>query len=143
MGLHEKRVTRIILALAIMGSLCIGGLWWDSTRYYTTLKVGGIVYSPSHSSLAVLHVFDPSVYGIADGWERYEHLLDAHDSPTLFPSFELLLKSSTNPYSMIVLPYYLILLTYLATLTLIWLLLMNRLARRKIIREINASRANQ
>ena len=123
----QKRLTFVLSGLGLLGSLALGLLWWDSTENFTAYS------SNKHS----IEVFPSSLICVSEPypglnrymrspWGRYGLI----DHP-LFP-----LPDASSDFVSI--PIYLILLTYLATLLLIWLVLMNRLARRELMRQRDA-----
>ena len=128
MAPSQKRLTSILLALALTGSLVIGGLWWDSTRYETTWVLNKSGFRSSTSRLFVEVLGDYQVVLYPQGFSRVRYQSPYYSPISLFPKFTLGLGN-------IRVPYYLILLSHLATLTLLWFFLMNRLARREANKE--------
>lgn len=127
----QKRLTLVFTILGLLGSILLGLLWWDSTSYFTAVSIGDhniLCWGSSlqhYSGSTILFIPDNSTflrvplteYGLKGG--------------SVFP----IPRIHSTPYK---LPIYLILLTYLATLLLIWLVLTNRLARREFIRRDTA-----
>lgn len=120
----QKSLTRIVTILALSGSLTIGLLWWDSTRYSTLWLKNEKLVASSRSSIGV-----QGRVSLADGTEGFKRT--RLDPPgEIIPNFIPRLNSGS--FFWLVIPYYLILLTYLSALLLTWLILMNRLARREM-----------
>lgn len=120
--ISQKRMTIVVAVLGLLGCIVLGLVWWDSvsnTTAYSTEKrafiidSSSVVYAPQ--SLKVLGFNKPYLRG------NFTFYLYSDHRP-LFPSPEI---SS----SIITIPIYLLILAYLATLLLIWFVLMNRLAR--------------
>ena len=134
MSTSQKRLTRILLVFAIFGSLAIDWMWWDSMVNIVAWRTNEIAVV-STGSLAGIAWLDPSnFYGpqIEEGFSREPLSLEEFQASEFFPVpfFDI---------QTIGIPYYLILVTYLGTLTLIWLTLMNRLARQEAIKESRSS----
>jgi hypothetical protein len=121
----QKRLIVVLSVLALLGIIAIGIAWWDSTRNFTMYGTMGRTIS-LYSSLIVYedHPIDVAPVGYFRGSLK---LLVIEGEPP-FPSPFLSAYPTT-------IPIYLIILGYLATLLLIWLALMNRLARREFMRQ--------
>ena len=118
-GASQKRLTVVLSVPAILGSLVLGLLWWDSTKNFTAYSSNKHSIEVFPSSLICVSEPYPGLNGyMRSPWGRYGLI----DHP-LFP-----LPDASSSFTTI--PIYLLILTYLATLLLIWLVLMNRLARR-------------
>jgi len=116
----QKRLTVILSILALLGCLVLGLVWRDSVEnltaystnnYSIALGVSCVVYE-SHQLMDHVGFVRESLktYGHLSGWPLFAR-----------PVFS---------YSFVRIPIYLLILAYLATLLLIWVVLMNRLARR-------------
>jgi hypothetical protein len=119
----QKRLTLVLAILGLLGSLLLGLLWWDSTTYFTALSIGDHHIVCWGSSLR--HYSGSMILFIPDNSNFFRVPLAQYGltgSP-VFPIYRI--NSALNR-----IPIYLILLAYLATLLLIWLVLMSRLARR-------------
>lgn len=119
----QKRLTVVLSVLALLGIIAIGIARWDSTRNFTMYGTMGRTIS-LYSSLIVYedHPIDVAPVGYFRG--SLELLVTEGEPP--FPSPFLSAYPTT-------IPIYLLILAYLATLLLIWLVLMNRLARREFL----------
>jgi len=126
----QQCLTTILIALAIAGSLVIGGLWWDSTKYEVAWETDNFYL---RSETSYIDVGSQEIFPLhSRGFRRDQRRAYAHygggwplPTPALLWGYAVLI------------PYYLILLTYLATLLLAWLLLMNRLARREALKAVS------
>ncbi len=128
----QKRLTRILLALAIVGSLLIGGLWWDSVRYRTALEGANAAIATANSSIRFFKIHNPSHFDLPTVFRRDLTPPNSYLAYSFFPIPAL-------SKHILIIPFYLILLTHLSTLTLLWILLINRLARRESNKESRAS----
>jgi len=121
----QKRLTIILFNLALLGTVALSLIWLDSlenTTAFSTRKRSIIIADSSAT-----YTFESLMsFGMQGQFYRGKRVIDDYDEsdPPLFPSPEV---SS----DFISIPTYLLIPTYLATLLLIWLTLMNRLARRE------------
>jgi hypothetical protein len=129
----QKRLTVVLSFLALLGSIALGIVWWDSTRnftmYGTNYGTDGVTISLFRSG--IVFELEPNVEA-PKGYKResYASMELIDEKPPWHSPYW-----SRYPTDI---PICLVILTYLATLLLIWLVLMNRLARREFMRQRDA-----
>ena len=123
----QNRLTRIMLALAVAGSLIIGLLWWDSSHSWIGWREGYATIQSEMSGIGVNLTVKENILLKFDDFHRDNLAGFQIDAVKLFP------KPVWIPeISYIFIPYYLLLVTYLSSIVVAWLVLMNRLTRREI-----------
>lgn len=118
----QKRLTMVLAVFGLLGCFVLGILWWDSIKYITSYRSSGKGIA-IYSGVVVLE--SVPVNGLYEGYLRAPAELFDLDSP-----YHPLILKPTFRSDFIRIPIYLLILTYLSTLLLIWIVLMNRLARR-------------
>ncbi len=120
--ISQKRLTIVITVLGLLGCIVLGLAWWDSTMNFTR-------YSAHKGTI---FIFCSSVY-----YTPVSQNPKGSDSPYYRESADSFnyVKSPIFPlpeitHDQIIIPIYLLILTYVSTHSLIWIVLMNRLARR-------------
>lgn len=124
-GTSQKRLTIVLSSLALFGSLALGIVWWDSTTYFTRVESGSYGFTVAASTIT----FDSSgISIISDQIHCGRGFLETlwYKNETIFPA-----PSGYNEFGnvAVIIPIYLLILAYISSLLLIWLVLMNRLAR--------------
>ena len=115
----QKRLTIAVAVPGLLGCLLLGLAWWDSVENISHYKTNTFTIGLGCSLVVYeAHQFDPDV-----GFQRGS--LEMYDLGG-WPLFTRPVFST----SFVRIPIYLLILAYLATLLLIWIVLMNRLARR-------------
>jgi hypothetical protein len=128
--ISQKRLTAMVAGFALIGSLALVLLWWDSTNNYLRIKVGLLTTVVSFSAVEIGK--DPWV----DAPATHSHISrgrsgDHKGNKSILTRYHFPL--CPNPHirsDSILIPIHLLILAYLATLLLIWIVQMNRLARR-------------
>ena len=118
----KKRLGAIILTLGVLGSLLIGLLWRDSTQFDRMWDCNALVLQSDHS---VILIAWPEA---SSGFQYPEFYRKSADSSEVGVALHFPKMEWGSRFAII--PIYLILLSYLASLLLAWLVLVNRLARR-------------
>ena len=126
----QKRLTIAVAVLGLLGCLALGLIWWDSVGTITA-------YSSDQRSIFIVDSAircGQSLYGLGFPGPYCREKIEIYEFSyqELFP---LPVASSSRT---VIIPIYLIILAYLATLLLIWLVLTNRLARREFMRQRDA-----
>lgn len=123
----QKRLSVVIAVLGLFGSFALGLIWRDSMKYFTAYSTqkgsififcSSVSYTPE--SLKLIGLDEPYVRTKSEYYGNRE-------SP-IFPLPEM-------SHGTIRIPIYLLILAYLSTLLLIWIILMNLLARRGFTKE--------
>ncbi len=123
----QNRLTVVLSVLALLGCIAIVFAWWDSTRNFTLFGTMGRTISLYSSNI----VFERhSIDEAPSGYHRASLLLLEIEEGPLFP------KPRMSAYPTTI-PIYLLILAYLSTLLLIWIVLVNRLARRDFTKAIS------
>ncbi len=126
----QKRLTVVLSIIALLGSLALSLAWWDSVSNFTGISTSKRTIAIDSSSV-IYATQSLSSLGFDKFYVRENFTIYIYsDSRPLFP-----LPHASSDF--ISIPIYLVILTYLATLLLIWLVLMNRLARREFLEQGN------
>ncbi len=120
-GTSQKRLTIVVAVLGLLGSLLLGLVWCDSLENSTSYSTQN---RSIYTSCSAVNYRDESM--MWKGFDEPFGRLKYDDSDFVRPLF----PPPQISYGYISIPIYLLILAYLATLLLIWLVLMNRLARR-------------
>jgi hypothetical protein len=117
----QKRLTIVVAVLGLIGCLVLGLAWWDSVKNISRYSANTFTIGLGWSLVVYeAHQFQPDVGFHRVCLETYGYGFGG------WPFFTRPRFSS----SFVRIPIYLLILTYLATLLLIWIVLMNRLAHR-------------
>jgi hypothetical protein len=117
--ISQKRLSIVVAVLGLLGCLVLGLVWWDSEKNISQYNTNTFTIGLGWSLVAYeAHQFQPDV-----GFQR--ECLETYG----FGGWPLFTRPVFRS-DFVRIPIYLILLAYLATLLLIWVVLMNRLARR-------------
>lgn len=132
MAPSQKRLTCILLTFTLAGFVPMVALWRDSLTYTLICRMDRVEIVSFASAISISTPSLRSSRAVKDGIHRFE-------SPAMISASAPILRFPRIESDSITLPYILILPTFLATLLLIYLLLMNRLARREVMKGIPAS----
>jgi hypothetical protein len=122
--ISQKRLSIVLGVLGLLGCLLLGLAWWDTAE-----NTSWFITNSFTIILVDSNVRFETGYDLEGAWYSLER--DSRNPDWEWFGFLL-------PYyrpGVIVIPIYLLILAYLATLFLIWIVLMNRLARRWHLRE--------
>lgn len=127
----QKRLTIVLAVLGLLGCLVLGLVWWDSVVNFTAYRTNNYsihlgvscVFYESHQFMNHVGFVRGllKTYGLR-GWPLF--------TPPVFST------------SFIRIPIYLLILPYLASLLLIWVVLMNRFTRRDFTKALRIQTEN-
>ena len=126
--ISQKRLTFYCISFGLIGSITAMLLWWDSNISFSRI-ISGSHYLTLISSEVLLQSSSPGAINTNIHFDRDQVGSLGNSDNTLFPG--------TRSYRVLMaIPIYLLILSYLATLLLIWVILMNRLARRDFTKTV-------